>query len=383
MSEPLPIVMHQVIPENLKTEGYNEFDQIDFLLTFEGRAIDLGSVRLEGEFEAKYGAEFLNSTNVVDGSAINLKDIKIDPLVGAHSICESWTTAIGGGSGAILENLTEYPRYVKMSTASTSGADDMNNASHVVEMKAPLEAATTTLLQGIVPVTQPTNPLRFNPDFSIKPMIALNAGKGAIPYERTGAIRLTLTLARNQAVFFGLDSNANVTYLLRDLRLRFKSVPMGDKEPVMMRTKVQLKQSIQSSFANVQSKVPAECLAVSASFQPQVEENTGQNNNLQLAKVPNLTKTNFIFNDATNTLVSYEIKNNSEITGRFIDSFMDTGRNSLSTQKLANNNGFGVGLAFGQVVPLQNQKFSIQLTSDISSAVPYLIYLYFHSFVQV
>ena len=117
-----------------------------------------------------------------------------------------------------------------------------------------------------------------------------------------------------------------------------------------MKTKLHIKQSIQSQFANVQTKVPGEIMAVSCSFQPQQEENTFKNNNLQLSKVPSLSKTNFIFNDATNSLVSYEIKNNIELVGRFIDSFMDTGRNSLSTQKLANNNGFGLGLDLGQVI---------------------------------
>ena len=124
-------------------------------------------------------------------------------------------------------------------------------------------------------------------------------------------------------------------------------------------------------------------MAVSCSFQPQEEENTFKNNNLQLSKVPNLQQTQFLFNDSTNTLISYLIKTNQEVTQRFIDSFMDTGRNSLSTQKLANNNGFGLGLDLGQIVDLSNQKFSIQLTSGIESSVPFIIYMYFHSFVEL
>ena len=388
MAEPLPVIEHQVIPENLKTNGYVEFDQVDFVLTFSGRAIDLGSIRLEGEFEALYDGNFLSS-GLNNNGVINEKDICLDPLVGAHSVCEQWSTTLQGsaaGSAAgQIENITEYPRYVKMSTAAASGVDDMNNASHVCEMKAPYREMTNSLLQGVVPVTQPTSPIRINPDFSIRPSICLNAGQGSVPYSRTGDIRLTVTLARNAAVFNGIDVDANVSYKLRDLRVTFRSSPeeMGSKEPVAMKTKLHIKQSIQSSFANVQTKVPAEVMAVSCSFQPQGEENTFKNNNLQLSKLPDLIKTNFNFNDATNQLVSYEIKNNVELVGRFIDSFMDTGRNSLSTQKLANNHGFGIGIDLGQVVNLVQSKFGIQLTSSIDSTIPFIIYMYFHSFVEV
>jgi len=384
MAEPQAVVYHEVLPENLKSGGYTEYDQLDFVCTFKDRAIELGSIRLEGELEVQYNGEFLNATTDIGGTPLNELDIKIDPLVGAHALCESWTTAVGAGQ-QIAENLTEYPRYVKMATAATSGIDDMNNASHVCELKAPLAAMTNGLLQGIVPETQPTNALRQNPDFSIRPMFALNSGRGALPYARSSDIRITLTCARVAAAFYGTGVDNNLTYKMKDLRITFRSVPMemGDSSPITMKTKMNIKQSIQSSFANVQSKVPGEVMAVSCSFQPQEEENTFKNNNLQLSKVPNLQQTQFLFNDSTNTLISYLIKTNQEVTQRFIDSFMDTGRNALSTQKLANNNGFGLGLDLGQIVDLSNQKFSIQLTSGIESSVPFVIYMYFHSFVEL
>ena len=45
MAEPQAVVYHEVLPENLKNEGYSEFDQLDFLATFQDRAIELGSAR--------------------------------------------------------------------------------------------------------------------------------------------------------------------------------------------------------------------------------------------------------------------------------------------------------------------------------------------------
>lgn len=375
------IQYHQLLPENNKS-SFVEFDNVDYVLSFEGRALNLGSVRLEGVFDAQYNNLPLSSNDVVDASAINTKDIKLDPLVGAHSVCESWTCEF---SGNIVENITSYPRYVKMASAATSGVDDMNNASAVCELKAPFPRMTNMLLQGPIGNSDGTNQTKFLPDFSIRPSICVNSGRGLLPYSKSGDIRLTVTLARNFAVLYGLDVNSQVDYKLRDLRLVYTTAPEPkEMEPVMMRTKLNIKQSVQSRFANVQTKVPAVCSAVSCSFQVQDRENTATNNNLELNKVPLLTQTQFLFNDSTNTLISYLIKNNVEVTGRFIDSFVDTGRNALSTNKLADNNGFGVGLNFGdEPIDLSNQKFSIQLTSGISSASPMVIYMYFHSMIQL
>ena len=122
---------------------------------------------------------------------------------------------------------------------------------------------------------------------------------------------------------------------------------------------------------------------MTASFQVQANENTAVNNNLELNKVPSLSQTQFLFNSSTNTLVSYILKNNSEVIDRAIDSMLDTGRNALSPQNLDNNNGFLLGLDFDDMVDLSNQRFSVQLTSGITSLVPMVIYMYFHSFVEL
>jgi hypothetical protein len=155
------------------------------------------------------------------------------------------------------------------------------------------------------------------------------------------------------------------------------------EDPITMRTKVAIKQSVASSFANIQTLVPAVCTGVSASFQPQADENALVPNNTQLSKVPNLTQTQMLFNDSTNQLVSYVIRNNSELIGRYIDSFADTGRNRMSRVRTADDDGFGIGLPFDSAVDLSSQKFSLQIQSGISSSAPLLAYMYFHSFVSL
>jgi len=62
---------------------------------------------------------------------------------------------------------------------------------------------------------------------------------------------------------------------------------------------------------------------------------------------------------------------------------MDTGRNFLSLQNVINNNAFGIGLDLGGAIDLSNQKFSLQVDSELSSANPLIAYMYFHSFIEL
>ena len=373
------LIYHEVIPNNLKSNGYKQNENVDFDISVPNRKINLGSIRIEGELEVTSAGVFLNNDAAI------AKDIKMDHLVGAHSLFESIVTSISVPSKSIIENLTEYPRYVKMATAATSGADDMLNSNNMCELKNSFPSFTTKVLQGVVPKENfVANPIRLNPDFSVRPLIAMNSAEGAASYRQVGDVQITLTLNRVNGVFYGNDAATDVDYTIRDLKIRFTSSPDdGTDEAIVMKTKLAIKQSIQSSFANVQTRVPAVCNAVTVSFQPQTEENTGVYNNCQLTRIENLTQTQYLFNDSTNTLISYVIKSDSEVQDRAIDSMMDTSRNSLSLQNLSNNNGFMAGIDFGMMVDLTNSKFSLQLTSGVSSSKPMLVYLYFHSFFEI
>lgn len=371
MSSGSAIVYHSVIPTNLKS-SYTEYDNVDFDLSFEGRALNLGSVCIEGELEVLHA-----------GNRLNTEKIFLDNLVGAHSLWEMATVSINGGAN-VIENLNELPRYTKMVMASTLDQGDTCNSDNACELKAPMAQMTTDFLKGEVPNTQPTADLVCNPDFSVKPLICLNSSFEQLSSKRSGDIRLTVNLARVNAVLYGYDVDATTSYSVANLRVVFTSSPDGDSsEPVGMKVKQYVKQSIQSNFANVQTRANALCTGMTASFQVQANENTAKNNNLELNKVPNLRQTQYLFNSSTNTLISYIIKNNVEVVERGIQSMMDTDKNSLSTQKLANNDGFIVGLDFGQVVSLNSNPFSMQLSSDISSTIPMITHQYFHSAVEV
>ena len=362
---------HSVQPESLKS-SYKEFDTVDFVLTFENRRMLGNSIRLEADVVC-----------TTDGTTqFTTQEVFIDPMTGAHLFIESIQTELQ--TTGVIENLQEYPRFVRMSADTTMVQDDTMNSENVCEMRTPGNQVSKILLRGITERSDVTTVVNDN-DFSIKPKFVLNSVFGnetSIPYSKTGAVRVTVKLARNAAVFFGDSVNTDYQYSLSNLRLCFTSLPDdGSKDKIMMRTKLNIKQTIQSKFANVSTKVPSICNAVSCSFQQLTNENSAKTNNVQTEVVPNIQELQFLFNDSTNTYVTYQLRSSTEWLMRYIESFVYTGDNNASLHNLKANNSFGVGLAFRDFVDLSNQKFNIQLTSDI--VTPYVMYLYFHSVMQL
>lgn len=375
---------HSLIPENNKS-SFTEFDNIDFLATFEGRSMNLNSVRITGEVAVRHG----NPSLPLSDASNHKKDIKLDRLVGAHAFIESIQTSFFNGTN-LVENLNEYPRYVKMKNAGRKGVNEMNNGSNVCELLAPLDDMTTLILKGTTPPSQTTpaqDPL--DPDFSIKPEFCLNNATGSphLPYSKSGAVRITINLARTFACLYGLDVDSTTSYTISNLKLSFSSVPEDPshmEEKSVMRTIIQLKQSIESSFANIGVKVPEICDRVSCSFQLQNQENTAKNNNTELQKVKGLTEVQFLMNDSTNSIISFLLRDYEEVISRYIGSFYDTGKNALSVNQLNNNDGFGVGIDLDNFYDFRNNRFSLQLSSAVnSSADNLLIYMYFHSVLSV
>lgn len=378
----MSIIYSSTIPENNKS-SYTEFDTVDFVLTFENQSLQLGSLRLEGEVVVKQ-----NSLNLNDPANVN-KIIRYDKFVGMHGVIESIQTNMLNEN---FENLGEYSRLVKQYAVGRNGVMDLFNASEVCELKAPYDALTTALLGGEEPRTNlaGVNAINNPPDWSIKPDFILNSSAALLPFERAGPIRISFNLARVQAFLYGLDVDANTTYELQNLRMVYKTVPHGDNskpntDPIVLRKRINIKQSIQSTLANIQVKVPSDRVeAFSGSFQIQSQEFEYRYNNNDLEKIPNLRQLQFLFNDQTNAAVTYLIKNNDEVIDKFVKALGDNGHNACSVSNMINNRGYGVGLRMdGGTIDLTNQKFSVQIDSEISNNQPLIFYMYFHVVVEI
>ena len=357
------------IPENLK-QSYGEFDTVDFVLTFDNAAIQLGSLRLEGDLSVLKNGARIQPTD----------DIKYDKVVGAHSFIESIQTEM---LGQVFENLVEYPRMVKMYASGRNQVGDMMNTDNICELKAPYDYITTCLLGGNQPVAQLTTPIFEDPDFSIKLDNILNSSTDLVPYSKTGAIRVSINLARTYAALYGKDVDNTVTYALKNLKLSYKTSMDQSKyaKQTVLRKRMSIKSSIQSSFANVQAKVPSSNVsAMFASFQVQSHENEGYYNNLALDKIPNMEEVQFLFNDSTNQFISFVIRSQPEVLLNYVKALNETGRNSVSLKEMNNNDGYGMGISMGdELIDLTQQKFGVQINSEVSSANPLIMYMYFSS----
>ena len=372
----MSIIYGSVIPENNKS-SYSEYDTVDFVLTFENQSLQLGSLRLEGVLNVTQNNLDLNNVANAD------KVIKFDKFCGAHGVIESVQTEM---LNEVFENLTEYPRLVKQYGVGRTGEFDTFDASNVCELKCPLDCVTTAIMAGEQPKTNITATINNSPDFSLKPDFILNSSRDQLPYDRSGAIRISFNLARVQSFLYGIDAGANTKYNISNLRMVYQTVPNQDnRNPIVLRRRINIKQSLQSSLANVQVKVPSDRVeAFSASFQVQSHENTYRYNNVDLEKVPNIQQLQFLFNDQTNAAITYLIKNNDEIIDKFVKALGDNGHNACTVSNMVNNRGYGIGLRMeGGTIDLTNQKFSVQIDSEISNNRPLIMYMYFHTILEI
>lgn len=360
---------HSAQPENTKG-SYTEYDSVDFVLTFEGRKLAQNSIRLEADLD-------VHSTGA---TRTDQDRIFIDNRAGAHVFAQPITTELQ--SQGVIENLQEHPRHVRMVADATVSDNDMFNSENVCELRAADRKITQTQLRG-VNNTDKSQTLQ-SVDFSIKPRFCLNLSDNPIPCTKTGSVRLNVKLSRNFAALCGEGMQAGSSYVLRDLKVSFVTVPDDNKtKKVSMSTKLNIKQAVNSAFANVSTKVPAVCNAVSCSFLLQSQENQMNYNNVATQELPNIQEAQFLFNDSQNEHITYSIKGREELLYRHIQSFADVGSNDLSLHKLGSNNSFGLGIPFRDFVDLSNQKFNVQVTSEMLSTSPHILFMHFHSVASI
>jgi len=400
---PYPYLLHSVEADNVRT-SYSPFDTLDFSLNFENRAMIAGSVRIEGNYR------ILES----DGTTpLTGEDDKVctDNRIGSHSFFHSIQTTVQNVGN--IENIVEYPRMVATVDNGRLTDNDLLTASMVCENRSPDIKIQRALAQDRCPAdkgggttgngktqhlgsgydasTNMTVIERVSPDFSIKPKIAINnviSDNALLNYSTSGQIRLSLNLERDLIVLQNNTKKAddkNYTYRLYNVRVTFASVPQVPKQnPIQMRSHLCLKSTIASNMANVSSKVPAVCDSVFISFLAQDRESSRLFKNTELEKIPSLNKVRYMFNDSTNKYVSYELKKLKEMMyqGILAVNKSNPSRNATTMAKLDASKSFMLGLDFGNMVDLTNQKFNIQIESE-NNNVPFLMFSYYSSIISL
>jgi hypothetical protein len=310
------------------------------------------------------------------GAAVTTEKVQLDPLVGAHSFCESIQTFVGGQS---IDLVMQYPRLVKMLTSATKNPADMFSSEHVCELKSCSNTVAQEVLRGeTVPEDQAT-PINRSPDFSFKPVIAINqtSGNSQLNYSKSGDVRVVVTLARNNNTMFGLSVVDGYSYALSDLRLEYTSYPdNGDMSPITYIRRQGLKQSFASNSAQLNFSFPMLANKVYGSYLYQADENVAAKNTLALQKPPSVSSLSFFWNNSTNEYISYQLRAPVEILDRYMDAIDTAGRNSTSLSKVANNNGYGIGLHLQEYVDLMSTKLSVVCDSGLPSNQPMILHLF-------
>jgi hypothetical protein len=193
-------------------------------------------------------------------------------------------------------------------------------------------------------------------------------------------MRLSLRIAPETTALFGdVAIGTGIRYRLSNLNCTFRSIPddgVYSKQYAYV-VKGDLKQSIQSNFTNVNTKYPLNaCTAMYASFIPQSLDNTNTADSLACHQLPNVSELQFLFNDSSNQLITYQLDNQEEILSNFVDA-LGSKTNQCSLSNVYANKAWGIGINFASPVNLSVQKLSLNLKSDVNSSTPYIMYAFF------
>lgn len=373
-----------LFPSNQKA-SYTEFDSVDFFITgSDMESLLCNSIRFEGVLNVD------NTTGPVDPL---IDKVYFDCLTGAHNLVDSITTETQ--NKGVIENFTNYGRYVKMLRVGSITPDDTINASYVSQLCVPNEFLTTRLLQGVVPYNTTKSNVVNNviqpeaSDFSFKPEFCLNravSGDGSLPLLslKNGYVKVNIKFSRVFEFLYGESLNSTYSYNISDLRMTYRTVMQQPTTALTMRTTSTFKTSAQSGLTNISARVPAICDSMVVSFILQEEEQTSQYNNLALHEIPNINFVDYVYNDSSNSIITYQIKTRIELLDRALEALRNTGKNSASVALLKSNDSFMLGLNFNQFIDFTQQKLSLNMSSDsVNNSNSYSMYFYFNGVQQL
>ena len=377
---------HDIKPSNdIKgTQGFSEYNPINFNLVAPGRKMLAGSLRIAGKLIVNTA-----NTGLAGTRKTSTDNIYLDNKIGAHAVFSSFQVEISSGPKAqVLENLSEYPRYVNLLEVSSRKELDSCSLRDSAELRGAFEA------NGSINIEQQfTNSANANciadedPSFCITPHICFNKMMGdSYSFSSNGSIKIACNLARTVNALYGKDMSGAVNYSLHNVRLLFTSIPDDGKQGKMIMSSYDMvKSTMVSSQVNVQCTVPSRAVkSVSVVFLRQKQESDLQLNTNELQQLPQFDEVSYSFQDTLTNYVTYNIRDLGDAMERGIESVPNhrVDHNSGQPQQRAAGRGYILGTDFdNQVLNLSEQKFGFICKSKFQqmSNDQRLVYLFFHS----
>ena len=354
---------HTIFPTAQKPT-YSPTNIVDFKLTFENKKLKANSTRVSGKVKLELTAGNPFAANIA-----------WDALNGAHNLFSEWTTTFE--STGIQENLTDYPRHHKMIMEAKNCQEDFNTSSHACALQTPSNSGVLNVFTGMAVAD-------FEIPFSFKPDICINNMSGDLSFnKKSQSVTLQTRLSSLAEVLFGATAAVTNVITITELQVNYETVPEDNKdEPLTMLVLHSVKQVINTGSANINTKVPAVVVGMSASFQLVTHDKVYTHNNYA-TEDPNVTRVQLFWNDMNNNYISFPLESREEILLNYLQSLNSTGHNDMRWAKAKSDEGFGCGVKFPEPVDLRNQTMGLQIESAITNAAPYYIYIYFQSIVGV
>ena len=372
MADLMQRVTHSQVEPNSKQTSYTQFDSPVFTISAgDGRSIVRNSIRIVADLRVLSDTSATRSTG----------GRTFDKNVGGSAFIQSCSvrTQMQGN----LETIDNFARYVKTDSCASKNEYDMLNASNACELMCVNEIQAEKYCNGVAPTLGTGTAVIKDIDFSIKPQICLNKTSRDLPHSKTGEIELQINLAKNQDALYGSSQDANTNYELRNLRCQFKTIPeQKDPAPVVMDVVYNVKSNMLSGSSSISANVPAPCRAMVANFIQVQHNSVNVFNSLALEDVNKLAEVQMLFNESvSNSLIAYNITDQTEMLERFIDAMSESSHNQVSKDKWKSNDAWALGLNFEDEVDLSQNKFTLNIRTNANNinTYPYDVYLYFFS----
>lgn len=372
----MSVIYHEVKPDNNNTDGFSEFNTLDFTLIADGRKMKPNSLRIDFEAEVF----ITGSTRVTDDT------VRLDSSIGAHAFIESYQTEIQ--SVGVIENLQEAPRFHSVHGAASLNQNDFFDAKYQAEGRQTVADCGAYVIQQVAHQGSETTAHFTNPSFSLAPKMCLNRMVGdSYSFSKNGYIKVSCNLARVGHALNGSGMVADTSYKLKNVVCRFTSEPDDGKQgKIMMNSAVMVKTAVQSTQASILARVPSKAVnGVMMSYIEQSAESDPKQNNTQLQSYPQIDSISYRFNDATNKYVTYEIRDRADMLRKGLEALTEGGFNQVNAKNVLANQGTIHGLPFQEYVDLSSQKFAVEIKSSNAgiSSNPRIVFLFFLTLIEL
>lgn len=365
---------------------FKESDRVNFEVTAPGNALMPQSMYFTFDLEvrtgvATYGPE--PSGTRLNEAAKSHVDVKFDPYCGAHALFAQVDCMSDQGA---LEQLNYYPRLVANMVKNNAYNESlMNESDRAMALVVGEDNFSNRLLSALTPTDGVVQ-------LALRPVCAFNATNAPVSFDKNGVLRVSVKLNTVQQALSGADNAPTVAYWISNFKLWYELVPDSYQGPVTFQRHQATSTTLNSSNVNISHLMPGLTNSMYASFIRTVDDASYTESCQKLAKLPNVTRVTFAFNDADNVRVSYPVENNEELMLLAQRAIGAGGVNSLrlsrQQQNPADSDAYGIGINFGQLVNTSKNKFDLNIVSDTTNGVDnqsnqYFGYLFFRGVAQL